>query len=224
MKPRMFISLAGLFLIFGCSPSGTSKDKNVSTQDIIAKSTVESVESEVNSTQKFNPFIVYSNKGSRDNHFIPSGFMPDGVCLSFTDTWTENCRDSKTCIKIEYNVECSRDHQNWAGIYWLNPANNWGNKKGGFNLTGAEKLTFWARGEKGGEQIEEFTIGGVTGKFPDSDIAAIGPVILTQEWRQYEIDLRGKDLTYISGGFAWSTNTDANPETCTFYLDDIQYE
>ena len=59
------------------------------------------------------------------------------------------------------------------------------------------------------------------GNYPDTDIAVIGPVILSNEWRRYTIDLRGKDLSYISGGIAWSTSEDVNLETCTFYLDEI---
>ena len=150
--------------------------------------------------------------------------MPNGKCIIFADDWKENCHNGSTCVKVVYDVECSRNDEKWAGIYWLNPANNWGNRKGGFNLAGAEKLTFWARGEKGGEQVQEFTIGGITGDYPDTDTAVIGPVILGAQWKQYTIDLRGKDLSYISGGFAWTTSEDVNPEDCTFFLDDIKYE
>ena len=60
--------------------------------------------------------------------------------------------------------------------------------------------------------------------YSDSDIAGIGPGLLTPEGKEYEIDLRGKDLSYISGGFAWATNLDVNPEGATFYLDDIKFE
>ena len=172
----------------------------------------------------FQPFNVFLTKGSRQNHYVPSGFMPNGNCITFVDTWQKNCQTGKTCIKIVYDIECSRSDQKWAGVYWLNPANNWGTRKGGFNLTGAKKLTFWARGENGGEQIQEFTVGGVSGDYPDSDTAVIGPVILGTQWRQYSIDLRGKDLSYISGGFAWTTSEDVNPEACTFYLDNIRFE
>lgn len=172
----------------------------------------------------FNPFYIYADKGTAQNHYIPSGFMPDGKCLSLDEIWTEQCHSGKTCIRIEYDLACSRQGQRWAGIYWLNPANNWGQRKGGFNLTGAQQLTFWARGDKGGEQIQEFTVGGITGNYPDSDLAVLGPVILSSEWRPYTIDLRGKDLSYISGGFAWSTAADVNAETCTFYLDEIRFE
>ena len=135
----------------------------------------------------------------------------------------DNPHAGTTSIKIKYSNASSQGAR-WAGVYWQSPANNWGDKKGGFDLTGARKLVFWARGEKGGERVEEFKLGGITGLYPDSDIAGIGPVMLTPEWKQYEIDLSGKDLSYISGGFCWATNLDVNPDGATFYMDDIKYE
>ncbi len=112
----------------------------------------------------------------------------------------------------------------WMGIYWQNPANNWGTVDAGFDLAKAAKFTFWARGADGGERIEEFKMGGIMGEFSDSDGAGIGPVVLTKDWTQYTIDLAGKDLSYIIGGFCWATNADANPEGAVFYLDEIKYE
>ncbi|MBN1405888.1 MAG: hypothetical protein JW946_05150, partial [Candidatus Omnitrophica bacterium] len=141
----------------------------------------------------------------------------------YNDNCVENPHSGTSCIKITYKPDASQGAR-WAGIYWQSPANNWGDKKGGFDLTGANKLTFWAKGEKGGENIEEFKIGGISGAYPDSDIAYLNPIVLTKEWKQYEIDLKGKDLSYISGGFCWSTNLDVNPNGCIFYLDDIRYE
>ena len=179
---------------------------------------------EVTSSKSFKPFYVYANKGSRDNHFVPSGFMPNGKCVKFQDTWQENCHSGSSCIRIDYDVECSRNDAQWAGVYWLNPANNWGRRKGGFNLTGAKKLTFWAKGSMGGEQIQEFTIGGIEGDYPDTDKIIIGPVILSSEWKQYTIDLTGRDVSFISGGFAWTPEAAVNPTGCTFYLDEIRFE
>ena len=171
----------------------------------------------------FKPFPVYTDGRSPDNHYVASGYMGDysdvGVVMSSFD----NPHTGTTCIKITYSNAVSQGAR-WVGVYWQNPANNWGDRQGGFDLTGATKLSFWVRGENGGERIEEFKMGGVTGLYPDSDIAGIGPVLLTTEWKQYEMDLRGKDLSYISGGFAWATNIDVNPEGATFYLDDIRYE
>lgn len=215
MSPFKVLTVLVFLAFAGCQSQAGSKP---------AKENQSAGASSETKDSQFQPFVVYHNKGSKDNHFVPSGFMPNGECLSMDDTWQENCQDGRTCIKIVYDVECSKEDQKWAGIYWLNPANNWGNRKGGFNLSGATKLTFWAKGEKGGEQIEEFKMGGITGDYPDSDVAFIGPVVLTPEWRQYSIDLRGKDLSYVSGGFVWSAKVDFNQNGCTFYLDSIQYE
>lgn len=174
--------------------------------------------------QETMPFYVYSDSRSVSNHFIPSGWMPDANTakdIKFDHVNKEDPYLGDTCIKIQYN-DVSGTH--WAGIYWQNPANNWGEKDGGYDLSKATKLTFWARGAKGGENIQTFKVGGLMGEYSDSDSAEIGPVILNKEWTQYTIDLKGKDMSYISGGFEWSTNIDNNPEGATFYLDEIKYE
>jgi hypothetical protein len=213
MKAMYSFLLLGTIVLGGCQ--GPAPNEQATTTQPNTGDTGKS---------QFQPFWVYRDKGFKDNHFVPSGFMPNGQCLTFDDTWRDNCYEGSSCLKIAYDVTCSKEDQKWAGIYWLNPANNWGKRKGGFNLSGATKLTFWAKGEKGGERIEEFTMGGITGDYPDTDSAVIGPVILTKDWQQYTIDLRGKDLSYVSGGFAWTTNVEVNPENCVFYLDNIQYE
>ncbi len=220
----MFVIFVFLFgTLMGCGGPVEKKAQPGEKQPVKAS---ESTASEEVSAEAgaFQPFYVFTSKGSRKNHYVPSGFMPNGNCITFSDTWQENCHTEKTCMRIVYDVACSRGDQKWAGVYWLNPANNWGTRKGGYDLTGATKMTFWARGEKGGEQVQEFTVGGVSGNYPDTDTAVIGPVILGTKWRQYTIDLRGKDLSYISGGFSWTSSEDVNPEDCTFYLDEIRFE
>jgi len=171
----------------------------------------------------FEPFDVYTDKNARGNHYAPSGWMGDYSDLSFSDACKDNPHSGSTCISVIYRPNVSRGAR-WVGLYWQSPPNNWGDRKGGYDLTGAKKLTFWARGEKGGERIEEVKIGGITGTYPDSDIASAGPFILTKDWQEYSINLEDKDLSYISGGFCWSTNIDVNPDGCTFYLDNIRYE
>lgn len=171
----------------------------------------------------FKKFNVYTDKKSPDNHFIPSGWMGDYGDIKFNDAYLENPHSGTTCIRIEVLPRRSQG-AGWAGIYWQNPANNWGAKKAGLNLTGAKVCKFWARGEKGTELIAEFKIGGITGEFSDTDSAGIGPVKLTPEWREYTIDVDGRDLSHIIGGFCWSASMDENPEGLIFYLDDIRYE
>jgi hypothetical protein len=169
------------------------------------------------------PFYIYADKSSINNHYIPSGWMGDYGDIKLDTGSTEDPYLGDTCLKIIYNGKGAQGAR-WAGIYWQQPANNWGAIDAGFDLSKATKLTFWARGEKGGERIEEFKVGGIMGEYSDSDSAGIGPVILNKEWTQYTIDLKGKDMSYIIGGFCWATNVDVNPEGATFYLDEIKYE
>ena len=169
------------------------------------------------------PFYIYADKGSIMNHFIPSGWMGDSSDIKIDTGSAENPYFGKSCLKITYLNKASNGAR-WAGMYWQNPPNNWGGVDGGFDLSRATKVTFWARGERGGERVEEFKMGGLMGEYSDSDTAGIGPVVLDKEWKQYTIDLQGKDLSYVIGGFAWATNLDVNPDGATFYLDEIKYE
>jgi hypothetical protein len=171
----------------------------------------------------FQPFGVFVDQGSKDNHFAPSGWMGDYGDMKVNPGTIENPHSGKTCIKITYSAKMTQN-AGWAGMYWQQPANNWGDKKGGFNLTGATKLTFWARGDKGGEKISEFKMGGITGEYPDSDSAAIGPVELSTQWQKFTIDLKDKDLSHVIGGFCWSASKDDNPNGFIVYLDDVIYE
>jgi len=220
MKTRIILVLCAMLIL---SVIGCGKYAEEKTGEAVTSAVESANKTSVAIAGTFKQFPVYTNKGAIDNHFIPSGWMGDTADITFSDVITDNPHSGKTCIKITYSPTASGGNR-WAGLYWQNPASNWGKSKGGFDLTGATKITFWAKGEKGGERIEEFKMGGIGGDYPDSDAAGIGPVILTKEWKEYTIDLGGKDLSYISGGFCWATNLDVNPEGCTFYLDDIIYE
>lgn len=171
----------------------------------------------------FQAFNVYSDDGAKDNHFIPSGWMGDYGDLKVNIAWKEGAHSGKSCIKITYTAKMTQG-AGWTGTYWQQPSNNWGDKKGGFNLTGASKLTFWAKGDKGGEKISEFKMGGITGEYPDSDSQAIGPIELSNQWQKYTIDLKGKDLSNVIGGFCWSASKDDNPNGFTIFIDDVMYE
>ena len=145
------------------------------------------------------------------------------VVTQFDDGYRENVHSGNSCMKIKYNARGAQG-AGWAGIFWQNPANNWGSQMGGYDLSGYNKLTFWARGEKGGEIIAEFKVGGISGTYSDSDSTSIGPITLTKDWKKYEIDLKGLDLSYISGGFAYTASSKDNPQGFIFYLDDIKFE
>jgi hypothetical protein len=189
-------------LVFGVSVFSMAAKKDVKTSDV---------------------FYVYSDKGNPGNHYIPSGWMGDYSDLKLNDGSTENCADGKTCIQWTYSAKGTQGAR-WTGAYWQHPPNNWGNRPGGFDLTGYKRLTFWARGAKGGERIAEFKVGGITGEFGDSDAVNIGPIELESDWKKYTIDVSQADLSKIIGGFCWAASADDNPDGFVIYLDEIRFE
>jgi hypothetical protein len=169
------------------------------------------------------PFYVYHGHRSPDNHYAPSGWMGDYGDLKLDDHFKFKPKDKDTCIKVAYSAKGTQG-AGWAGIYWQNPPNNWGNREGGYNLNGAKTLVFMARGEKGKEVISEFKVGGIEGNYRDSGAAALGPLTLTKAWKKYEISLDGQELSSIAGGFCLTMARDENPKGSTVYLKDIRFE
>jgi len=168
------------------------------------------------------PFVVYSNGGSRENHFVASGFTGDYGAIRMADKCSESPQAGESCLKFTYTGQAPQKMR-WAGVFFQNPANNWGTANGGYDLSGAKKLKFFARGDKGGESVE-FKMGGVNGAYTDSDAATTGPLTLTREWKQYEIPLDRLDLSYIFSGFAWIAEAEKNPDGFVIYIDEIVYE
>jgi len=149
--------------------------------------------------------------------------MGDYGDLRYNEHAKVSKEEGKSVIRIEYTAKATQG-AGWAGIYWQHPANNWGNREGGYNLNGARQLVFRARGEKGGERIAEFKVGGMEGSYRDSGAAALGPMELTKNWQYYTIPLEGQELSSIAGGFALTMTRDENPRGATVYLDDIRFE
>jgi len=164
---------------------------------------------------------VYIDKDHSENHYFPTERIGDAQSLTLDDGWTENPQEGKTCIQIKYDAT---GDFGFAGIYWVNPKGNWGNQKGGYDLTFADKLTFWVRGEKGGEYIAVFKFGGLKGTYPDSDNHGIGPITLTDQWQELSVDVSTRNMRYISAGFSFAITKAHNRKGCVFYIDNIKYE
>ena len=167
------------------------------------------------------PFYVMNNSVvPPPRNFALSGFMGDLADLVALGGYSNSLVAGRPALKIRY---LPKGTLGWAGAVWQNPANSWGAFDGGYNLSPARAITFWARGDQGGEVVV-FSFGGTSGTYPDSDSMSTGPLQLDREWMQYVMDLSGTDLRYISSGFGFSVGRDMNPQGCTFYLDDIRYE
>jgi hypothetical protein len=168
------------------------------------------------------PFYIYQDWGADANHFVPEGWMGDISDIKMDENYKLDPARPDV-MQIAYTPAGSGQ---WAGVYWWDPPGSFfGDQDGGFNLSCAKKLTFWARGEKGGEKAE-FKVGGLEGTYSDSLQPALssGPITLTDQWVEYSIDLTGKDLSHILGGFVWVTNKPSNPNGAVIYMDDIRFE
>lgn len=167
------------------------------------------------------PFYVLNNGVTPPpRNFALSGFMGDVTDLNAVGSYTNLLVKGRAALKFKYDP---RGPNGWAGATWQNPANSWGTFDGGYNLSGARTLAFWARGERGGE-IVEFTAGGAAANYPDSDAIATGPILLSNEWTEYTVDLTPFEMFYMATGFGVLVKRDQNPYGCVFYLDDIRYE
>jgi hypothetical protein len=166
---------------------------------------------------KATPILIVYGGDFSSTPYAASGWMGNAGAIGFNDRCTDNPHSGVACIKLDYKAA-----DNWGGIAWQDPPNDWGDKDGGHNLTGATKLTFWARGQAGGEKVD-FYFGAIKPPKPfyDTDTGKISTT-LTTDWKQYTIDLTGKNLTRIKIGFGWSLAGQGHP--VTFYLDNIQYE
>jgi len=162
------------------------------------------------------PLAVYADGHTQP--WVPSGWMGGHDALTMNLESTESPHNGATCIEVHYSAP-----GHWVGVVWQHPANDWGDQPGGFDLTGAEKLTFWARGKEGGEKID-FGVGllGSDKPYPDTVKAKLEGVKLKKNWERYSIKLKGKDLTRVKSGFFWTLGGRGRP--ITFYLDDVRFE
>jgi hypothetical protein len=161
------------------------------------------------------PMLVYGE--NTGGPYTPTGWMGNRKGISLDLACTERPYMGKNCIKVGYS-----ELTEWGGIIWQNPANDWGELVGGYNLSAAKTLSFWARGSTGGEKV---TFGyGRIGKekpHPDSSMTALNEVELTTQWTHYTINLAGKDMSCIKSGFYWSAQAQGRP--IVFYIDEIEY-
>ena len=67
----------------------------------------------------------------------PTGMMGDSKSLGLDFACTNKPRSGATCLEVAYKVP-----DNWAGVVWQSPPGDWGELPGGYDLSGATRLTF----------------------------------------------------------------------------------
>lgn len=162
------------------------------------------------------PLVIYSEP-DRPEPFAPSGYMGNSKAIEMNLKSTDRPHGGAHCIQATFGAK-----DGWGGVVWQNPPNDWGDAPGGYDLTGAARLSFWARGARGGELVS-FAFGIIAPDKPFSDTARLDmKVTLEPEWKKYSLPLAGSDLTRIKSGFVWVV--EAKGEPIVFYLDDVVIE
>ncbi len=160
------------------------------------------------------PLVLLGNN-AQGTPYIPTGWMGNYKNISYGSA-DFGPRGMHSCVKISYTAA-----NGWGGIAWQSPANDWGKTDGGLNLTGASKLTFWAKGKAGGERIT-FGAGLIGSDQPFHDSVHVSKVVtLTSHWKKYAINLKGRNLERIITGFYWTGGANGSP--FTFYIDKVRY-
>jgi hypothetical protein len=130
---------------------------------------------------------------------------------------TENVYSGNSAIRIKYTTS-----DNWFGIGFVDPANDWGDILGGYDISGATSFSFWA---KASIPYIKATIGfGLIDNdkpFPDSSKKSID-IELTTEWKKYTIKTKKLDLSCIRSGLVLFST--ANGFRYEIYLDDVTFE
>ena len=169
------------------------------------------------------------------DHFSPTGYMGDGTTVGVVEMIAAVCPDRAPnavgdCYRVVYTPPSPPMNQ-WAGVYWQFPANNWGAYYGHLVEPGATHATVWARGEHGGEPLT-FKVGGIadsTQPHHDSLSASAAPVTLTTQWQSFDVPFDGATYDEVLGGFSWIVNLPSpatgapSTDPVVFYLDGITW-
>lgn len=167
------------------------------------------------------PFYIHKDKDDDNNHYILSKWWDDAADGYFNVTW--DCPNTPSGIGNSLKIDYTAGGKGWGEIGWVEPWDNDGTNypNGGYNLTGAKKLTFWAKCDSAGHEISVQVANFEDATYPDTTPPVkMENINLPTIWTKYEIDLTGKDLSKIQFGFLVTAFT----PPYTFYLDEIKFE
>lgn len=230
MAPRR-MNASIVFLLVTISLSGcASSNSNSNTDDRTPVPTTSIPSPAASQTSTPEAFIQLSTLGIPAAWMAAPGKSPERS-LSI-EPGSGDCPVGLGCRRFAY-----RSGAGWAGIGWW-PANCGPSgtpsafalaRQGacGVNvlqqsrLRTVERLSFQARGERGGETIL-FQVGADD----MSPMPKIGPYSfkLSSSWQRKEIDLRDVNLSNAVALFIWVATDEDNPQGAVFYLDDIKFE
>jgi hypothetical protein len=141
---------------------------------------------------------------------------PPGVAHSPPDAWAIEYIRNKKGIS----------NAGLGGVCWQNRPGNQGDAPGdNLSAKGYRRVSFWARGGKGGEVVE-FRAGGlgnIKTRYQDSFDVSLGKVRLKPEWAEYSLFLNDADLSSVITPFCVVIEVGPNPDGALVFVDDIVY-
>ena len=160
------------------------------------------------------PFYVY--KDNEDMPYFPSGYMGNYKDMKVDLNATEDVHSGKTALKISYNTE-----DGWYGLALVDPANDWGNILGGYDISGAKTFSFWAKSNFDVYATIGFGLIDADKTYPDTSKKSV-EIKLTDEWKKYTIKTKNMDLSCIRSGLVLFSNGNGYPYK--IYIDDVVFE
>ena len=161
------------------------------------------------------PFYVY--KDNENLPYVLSAMMGNYQALEVDLGNTETVKNGETAIKISYNAK-----DNWYGVGFVDPANDWGEILGGYNISGATTFSFWAKASYTDLKVKVgFGLIGDDKPYPDSGIK-MEEIALSTEWKKYTLKTKGLDLSCIRSGFVLFSSGDGISHQ--LFIDDIVFE
>jgi hypothetical protein len=161
------------------------------------------------------PFYVY--KDGENDPYAASAYMGNYKVMTVDPHYKNDVHSGNAALKISYNQD-----NDWYGLGLVNPANDWGDILGGYDLSGATKFTFWAKASKPNVIA---TIGfGLIGKdksFPDTAKKSV-EVKLTTKWKKYAISTTKLDLSCIRSGLTIFSSSYGSAQD--IFIDDVVFE
>ncbi len=161
------------------------------------------------------PFYVY--KDHKDLPYAASGYMGDQKYMEVDLNHTKEVHSGKSSIKVAYSAKGG-----WYGLAFQDPANDWGDILGGYDISEAKTFSFWAK-------ANQWSVGAEIGfglidkdkPFPDTAKKSV-KIVLDKEWKKFTIKTKRLDLSCIRSGLVIFSGGTGKPHE--IYIDDVVFE
>ena len=161
------------------------------------------------------PFYVYREGEALP--YYPTAYMGNYEAIAVEVQHRETVHEGEAALQISYQAT-----EGWYGLGFVDPPNDWGEILGGYDLTGATTLRFWAKANYDNLPIQ-IGVGLLEEDrtYHDTDKKMVD-ITLTREWKEYTIKLKRLDLSCIRSGLVLFASGQGVRHQ--IYLDEVRFE